>query len=85
MTQYRGWDATPAVATHLLVHEGDKVVTVLGLLKTGEGHLGAGDVLLGVLKVLRGVRNGNVGSLTAERASKRASEGVPYASRMRRM
>lgn len=36
----------------LLVEEGDEVVAVLGLLETTEGHLGAGDVLLGVLKVL---------------------------------
>lgn len=34
-------------------HVGDQVVAVLGLLETGEGHLGAGDVLLGVLEVLQ--------------------------------
>jgi hypothetical protein len=36
----------------LLLKEGDQVVAVLGLLETTEGHLGAGDVLLGVLEVL---------------------------------
>jgi len=36
----------------LLLEESDEVVTVLGLLETTEGHLGAGDVLLGVLEVL---------------------------------
>ncbi len=30
----------------------DQVVTVLLLLQTAEGHLGAGDVLLGVLEVV---------------------------------
>ncbi|KAJ8108715.1 hypothetical protein OPT61_g7974 [Boeremia exigua] len=36
----------------LLGEEGDEVVAVLGLLETTKGHLGAGDVLLGVLEVL---------------------------------
>jgi hypothetical protein len=36
----------------LLLKEGDEVVAVLGLLETTESHLGAGDVLLGVLEVL---------------------------------
>lgn len=36
----------------LLLEEGDEVVTVLGLLETTKGHLGTGDVLLGVLEVL---------------------------------
>lgn len=36
----------------LLLEEGDEVVAVLGLLETTEGHLGAGDVLLGVLEVV---------------------------------
>lgn len=36
----------------LLLEEGDEVVAVLGLLETAEGHLGAGNVLLGVLEVL---------------------------------
>jgi hypothetical protein len=36
----------------LLLEEGDQVVTVLGLLEATEGHLGAGNVLLGVLEVL---------------------------------
>ena len=36
----------------LLLEEGDQVVAVLGLLETTEGHLGAGNVLLGVLEVL---------------------------------
>jgi len=36
----------------LLLEVGDEVVAVLGLLETAEGHLGAGDVLLGVLEVL---------------------------------
>lgn len=33
----------------LLLEVGDEVVPVLGLLETGEGHLGTRDVLLGVL------------------------------------
>lgn len=37
----------------LLLHVGDEVVAVLALLEAGERHLGAGDVLLGVLEVLR--------------------------------
>ena len=41
--------------THLLLHVGNEVVAVLGLLETSEGHLGAGDVLLGVLEVLKSV------------------------------
>ena len=36
----------------LLLKEGDEVVAILGLLETTESHLGAGDVLLGVLEVL---------------------------------
>lgn len=36
----------------LLLEEGDEVVPVLGLLEATEGHLGAGNVLLGVLEVL---------------------------------
>ena len=32
----------------LLLEEGDEVVAVLGLLEATEGHLGAGNVLLGV-------------------------------------
>jgi hypothetical protein len=36
----------------LVLKVGDKVVAVLGLLQATEGHLGAGNVLLGVLKVL---------------------------------
>ena len=36
----------------LLLEEGDEVVAVLGLLETTESHLGARDVLLGVLEVL---------------------------------
>lgn len=37
----------------LLVQESDQVVPVLGLLETTKGHLGARDVLLGVLKVFK--------------------------------
>jgi hypothetical protein len=37
----------------LVLEEGDQVVAVLGLLETTEGHLGAGNVLLGVLEVLK--------------------------------
>jgi hypothetical protein len=37
----------------LLLEEGDQVVTVLGLLETAKGHLGAGNVLLGVLEVVK--------------------------------
>lgn len=36
----------------LLSQKGDEVVAVLGLLQATEGHLGAGNVLLGVLEVL---------------------------------
>lgn len=36
----------------LVAEEGDEVVPVLGLLETTEGHLGARNVLLGVLEVL---------------------------------
>lgn len=36
----------------LLLKEGDEVVAVLGLLEATEGHLGTGNVLLGVLEVL---------------------------------
>lgn len=36
----------------LLLKEGDQIVTVLGLLETAKGHLGTGNVLLGVLEVL---------------------------------
>lgn len=32
-------------STHSLLHVGDKVVPVLGLLQTGKGHLGTRDVL----------------------------------------
>jgi hypothetical protein len=35
-----------------LLQVGDQVVPVLGLLQTGEGHLGTRNVLLGVLEVL---------------------------------
>lgn len=34
------------------MHPRDEVVPVLGLLQAGEGHLGARDVFLGVLKIL---------------------------------
>jgi hypothetical protein len=37
----------------LFLEEGDKIVAVLGLLETAEGHLGTGNVLLGVLEVLK--------------------------------
>jgi hypothetical protein len=36
----------------LVLEIGDEVVAVLGLLQATEGHLGAGNVLLGVLEVL---------------------------------
>jgi hypothetical protein len=36
----------------LVLKEGDQVVAILGLLEATEGHLGAGNVLLGVLEVL---------------------------------
>ena len=39
-------------AAHVLLHPGDEVVAVLVLLQTTESHLGAGNVLLGVLQVL---------------------------------
>ena len=37
----------------LLLQEGDEVVAVLVLLETAKGHLGAGNVLLGVLEVFK--------------------------------
>jgi hypothetical protein len=49
------WGESVEVAKRLfglLLEEGDQVVTVLGLLETTEGHLGTGNVLLGVLEVL---------------------------------
>jgi hypothetical protein len=36
----------------LVLEEGDQVIAVLGLLETTKGHLGARNVLLGVLEVL---------------------------------
>jgi hypothetical protein len=36
----------------LLLEEGDQVVAVLVLLEATEGHLGTGNVLLGVLEIL---------------------------------
>jgi hypothetical protein len=36
----------------LVLKVGDEVVAVLGLLQATEGHLGTGNVLLGVLEVL---------------------------------
>lgn len=38
--------------SRLLLQEGDQVVPVLGLLEPAKRHLGAGDVLLGVLEIL---------------------------------
>jgi hypothetical protein len=49
------WRGSVEVAERLFglsLEEGDQVVAVLGLLETTEGHLGAGDVLLGVLQVV---------------------------------
>lgn len=40
------------------LEEGDEVVAVVGLLESSERHLGAGDVLLGVLEVLELWGNG---------------------------
>jgi hypothetical protein len=37
----------------LILEEGNEVVSVLGLLETAKGHLGAGNILLGVLEVLK--------------------------------
>ena len=37
----------------LVLEVGDEIVAVLGLLQATEGHLGAGNVLLGVLEVLK--------------------------------
>jgi hypothetical protein len=48
------WGESVEVAKRLfglLLEEGDQVVTVLGLLEATESHLGAGNVLLGVLEV----------------------------------
>ena len=41
-----------APPTHSLLHVGNEVVPVLGLLQTSESHLGSRDVLLRVLEVL---------------------------------
>jgi hypothetical protein len=49
------WRGSVEVAKRLFglsLEEGDQVVAVLGLLETTEGHLGAGDVFLGVLEVV---------------------------------
>jgi hypothetical protein len=35
-----------------LLHVGDNIVALLGLLETSESHLGTGNVLLGVLEVV---------------------------------
>jgi hypothetical protein len=35
-----------------LLHVGDDIVALLGLLEAGESHLGTGNVLLGVLEVV---------------------------------
>jgi hypothetical protein len=46
------WGESVEVAKRLFglsLEEGDQVVAVLGLLETTEGHLGARNVLLGVL------------------------------------
>lgn len=37
----------------LFAEEGDQIVPVLGLLESTEGHLCTGNVLLGVLKVVK--------------------------------
>jgi len=44
------WDGRRLLG--LLLEEVNQVVAVLGLLETTKGHLGTGDVLLGVLEVL---------------------------------
>jgi hypothetical protein len=52
MSQGESKENTHAQARRLLglvLKEGDEVVSVLGLLETTKGHLGTGDVLLGVL------------------------------------
>lgn len=51
----------------LVLEEGDEVVSVLGLLETTEGHLGAGNVLLGVLEVLELGRVSYVLGVSCER------------------
>jgi hypothetical protein len=48
---YQQWSSKGRLSGGLL-EVGDEVVSVLGLLETAEGHLGARDVLLGVLEVL---------------------------------
>jgi hypothetical protein len=48
---YQQWSSKGRLGGGLL-EVGDEVVSVLGLLETAKGHLGARDVLLGVLKVL---------------------------------
>jgi hypothetical protein len=56
MSRIGGEEMNARVATEclfgLILEEGDKIVAVLGLLETAEGHLGTGNVLLGVLEVL---------------------------------
>ena len=48
----------------LVLEVGDQVVPVLGLLETAESHLGARDILLWVLEVLK-LRQGQYASLPA--------------------
>jgi hypothetical protein len=51
-----GWRESVQVAKRLFglfLEEGDEIVSVLGLLETTKGHLGARNVLLGVLEVLK--------------------------------
>ena len=43
-----GGEVTKGHLFGLFLEEGDEVVSVLGLLETAEGHLGARNVLLGV-------------------------------------
>lgn len=49
---YNGYSGYGRHLLGLFTEEGDQVVPVLALLETTEGHLGARNVLLGVLKVL---------------------------------
>lgn len=48
---YEQWSSKGRLSGSLL-EVGDEVVSVLGLLETAKGHLGARNVLLGVLEVL---------------------------------
>lgn len=61
---------------------GDKVLAILLLLETAEGHLGAGDVLLGVLKVVELEKEGKKAMLDSriQQLWVRENGGLAYQS-----